>query len=107
MYMLFILVIISQYFDQQRGDMVQFFIRDTGIGISKQKVSSLFKHLGQLNASHERKYYGAGLGLFYVQSIANLLDGKIEVNSVLEKGSEFTLSVPTNIEQMSDNSELF
>ncbi len=98
---------VSQALDKRRGNVIQFCVKDTGIGISKKNASKLFKHLGQLDVGHDRKHYGAGLGLFYVQSFVKQLNGKIEVNSIEGKGSEFTLTVPTNLEQISDNTELF
>jgi len=89
------------------GDAIEFVVRDTGIGISENDLSQLFKNLGQLNINHDRSHYGAGLGLFYVQSYVKQLNGKIEANSVEGEGSEFVLTLPSNIKPILDDTELF
>jgi len=93
--------------DLQVGNAIQFSIKDTGSGISKSKINQLFKSLGQLDTSHDRSEYGIGLGLYYVQSFASQLNGKVEVNSEEGVGSEFVLTLPSNISQGLDNTELF
>jgi len=79
------------------GAVIRLCIRDTGIGISESDLERLFKQIGQLDISHDRKRYGAGLGLCYVQNFANQLNGKIEANSVLGEGSEFILTLPLSM----------
>ena len=85
---------VNEVVDPLLGDAIQFIVTDTGIGIAEKDIENLFSHLGQLDVSHDRKSYGAGLGLFYVQNFAKQLNGKVEVNSILGEGSEFTLTLP-------------
>ncbi len=66
-------------------------VQDTGIGISSEAISSLFKNFNQVD-SHQ--YGGSGLGLAVSQKLAQLLHGDISVESRLSRGSEFTLRLP-------------
>ena len=93
--------------DPVLGEVIEFSIQDTGIGISKANIGRLFTHLGQLDVSHERTQYGAGLGLFYVHSFAKQLGGNVSVKSIEGEGSEFILSLPSYITKNSNNTELF
>jgi signal transduction histidine kinase len=66
-------------------------VRDTGIGIPPEAISSLFKNFNQVNSD---LYGGTGLGLAVSQKLAELLNGEISVESRLSRGSEFTLRLP-------------
>ncbi len=74
---------------------VEFRVMDTGIGIPKQKLRSLYEPFVQADASTSRKYGGTGLGLAITRHIAELLDGDLSVASIEGKGSTFTLTIPT------------
>ena len=64
-------------------------IRDTGIGIPKDKLSIIFDQFQQVDGSTTREYGGTGLGLSICRQIANLMDGDVWAESEVNKGSIF------------------
>ncbi len=78
---------------------VRFTIKDTGIGIAKHKQANLFEAFKQADDSMTREYGGSGLGLSICQEIVNLLDGKISLESELDRGCEFTVDLPFYLKQ--------
>ena len=68
-------------------------VGDTGIGISSESLSQLFKPFSQADSSTTRKYGGTGLGLIISKDLAVLMGGDIEVSSTPGEGSEFRLRI--------------
>ncbi|MFT3752654.1 MAG: response regulator [Paludibacter sp.] len=73
---------------------VQFIVSDTGIGISKEHIKHIFDEFRQADGSTSRRFGGTGLGLAIARKYANLLGGNISVESELDKGSVFVLTLP-------------
>ncbi len=76
---------------------INFSIEDTGVGISKESLETIFLPFTQASTSITRKYGGTGLGLAITRRILGLLDSEIEVESILGTGSKFffTLQLAT------------
>ncbi len=69
-------------------------IKDTGLGISKDKQKEIFEEFSQEHRQIEKKYGGTGLGLAISKRITKLLKGKLSLESNPGKGSEFTVRIP-------------
>jgi len=68
---------------------ILFSVKDTGIGLSKDKLQNLFKAFSQADSSTTRRYGGTGLGLTISKTLIELMGGEITVQSEVGKGCEF------------------
>ena len=66
-------------------------VTDTGVGIPKEKIASIFERFSQVDNTSTKAYQGIGLGLAICKRLVDFLDGKIGVESELHKGSKFWL----------------
>jgi two-component system sensor histidine kinase EvgS len=73
---------------------VQFFVKDSGIGIKKENLDIIFERFRQINTDYKIFQQGSGLGLSICKSYVELLGGKIWVESEYEKGSDFYFTIP-------------
>lgn len=81
---------------QNQRRLIQFEVRDTGIGIPVDRMDRLFKSFSQVDASTTKKYGGTGLGLAICRSLSQMMGGRIWVESTAGVGSSFffTIAVP-------------
>ena len=73
---------------------VEFFVKDTGIGIPGDQVDRIFDRFFQVDNAISRKYSGAGLGLSICKAYTELLGGSIRIESETGKGSTFRVVIP-------------
>ena len=81
---------------QHAASLLQFFVKDTGIGIPKGKQKAIFERFIQADITNSRAYQGAGLGLTISATYVEMLGGKIWVESQEGKGSQFFFTLPYN-----------
>jgi hypothetical protein len=81
---------------EKKGKYLEFFVKDTGVGIPKNQMELIFERFRQGSESHNRGYEGSGLGLCIAKSYVEMLGGKIWVESEEGKGSTFYFTIPYN-----------
>ena len=72
---------------------LEFTVKDTGIGLSNDKIDQLFIPFSQLDSSMNRKYGGTGLGLAICKSMVEIMGGEIHAESMDEEGATFIFSI--------------
>jgi signal transduction histidine kinase len=79
---------------QLENSSITFYVRDSGIGITKEQQQLIFERFMQADDSIRGKYGGTGLGLSISKGLVELLGGQMKVQSKPGKGSEFSFSLP-------------
>jgi len=79
---------------RHRGDQLRIEVWDSGIGIAAHELNNIFHEFYQIGNPERDRNNGLGLGLAIAQRLARLFDNRIEVKSVLKKGSVFALTLP-------------
>jgi len=92
----------------RKGAIIEFYVKDTGIGITFEQKETIFERFRQGNESLDRNYEGAGLGLYISKSYIEMLGGKIWVESDVSiyrgnSGSIFYFTIPYNPEAVKSN----
>ncbi|PKP21462.1 MAG: hypothetical protein CVU05_06710 [Bacteroidetes bacterium HGW-Bacteroidetes-21] len=77
-----------------KGEEIEIFVKDTGIGIPIEQIDSVFERFKQVENDLTRKPGGVGLGLAITKSLVEAMNGKIEVESVYGIGSSFIITMP-------------
>jgi two-component system sensor histidine kinase EvgS len=90
---------------KKENDHYLFFVKDTGIGIPKERFSAIFERFVQADIEDKNAFQGSGLGLSIAKAYAEMLEGKIWVESDLETGSTFYFTIPLSktITEKKDN----
>lgn len=83
-------------------EVVSFTVKDTGIGIPKEKMDIIFEPFKQADGTISRRYGGTGLGLSICKEITHLLGGRLEATSMEGMGSSFSIYLPTMGQKQKD-----
>ncbi|MDA3952589.1 MAG: tetratricopeptide repeat protein [Bacteroidales bacterium] len=83
---------------------IQFFVKDTGVGIDEDYSDIIFERFRQVDESSTKEYKGAGIGLSVAKNLVGLLNGSIYFESTVGKGTTFFFSLPSKtLEQIADS----
>jgi len=77
-----------------KGDFIEFFVKDSGVGVENVHKAFIFEHFRQGNESMNRNYEGTGLGLAIAKAYVEILGGRIWVESEPGSGSIFSFTIP-------------
>lgn len=99
----FVKLQVSAFSKNEQTVNIQFSIIDSGVGIAKDKLETIFESFSQENIKVTRKYGGTGLGLTISKRLCELQGGKILVTSEVNHGSNFTVQIPF---EFSDRKEI-
>lgn len=97
-------VITLSIFKQDKYTLFQ--VADSGIGMTADQLAMLFRPFQQADSSTTRRYGGTGLGLVISRRLAHMLGGDILVESVIEHGSVFTLSLPLQSVESAESTDM-
>jgi PAS domain S-box-containing protein len=75
-------------------------VRDTGTGVPADEIPRLFERFHRVKAAHSRSYEGSGIGLALVQELVKLHGGSVRVESEVDRGTRFTVSIPLGKEHL-------
>ena len=81
-------------------------VEDTGVGIPEKSFEKIFKPFIQENSQVEILYGGTGLGLSISKRLVELLDGKLLLESTIDRGSKFTINIPFSYKIQTDSKPL-
>jgi len=90
----------------KKAKQLQFYVKDTGIGIDKDRQKAIFERFIQADIFDENALQGAGLGLSISKAYVEMLGGKIWVESEIGKGSIFYFTLPYDVETKAENESI-
>lgn len=80
-------------------------VKDSGVGISQDKLDVIFDRFGQADGELNRKSEGSGIGLSLVKNLVELHGGEVSANSRKHEGSEFIFTIPIKIDEENSNED--
>jgi len=89
-----------------KNGIIQFYVKDTGIGIPKELYDKVFDRFTQADQSLSRGYEGAGLGLAICKALVEMLGGRIWIESEVDEGTTFFFTLPYNIDDVPFQEEI-
>ncbi|EHV5553359.1 response regulator, partial [Vibrio vulnificus] len=94
-------ILVSVMPESQSSDDVtlRFSVKDTGIGIDKEKIADLFNAFSQADTSITREFGGTGLGLSISKQLVELMGGQLSVSSAVGMGSTFTFTIHCGLQE--------
>lgn len=99
-------IYVKQISEDDENTVLSFEVKDTGIGIMKDKLSLIFEAFTQADYSMTRNYGGTGLGLAISKKLVDLMNGTITVKSSVDKGSTFTFTLPLKIDKTQEQDHI-
>jgi PAS domain S-box-containing protein len=90
---------------RQKGNLLEFYVRDTGIGVPPSRQESVFNLFEQAHPEHKNAYQGAGLGLAISKAYAEMLGGEIRLESEEGRGSTFFFTLPFKESELTPGSK--
>ena len=89
-------VSLDKYMSKNQNDfaILEFQVRDTGIGIKPEDQKTIFSSFTQVDSSNTRQYEGTGLGLAISKKLIEMMDGNLELESAYGGGSTFSFKIP-------------
>ncbi len=86
---------------RERGDHVELTVRDTGTGIPEHELPRVFERFHRVEGAQGRSFEGTGIGLALVFELVKLHGGSVRVESAIDNGSTFTVSIPMGSDRLS------
>ena len=83
-------------------DNIIFIVKDTGIGMTDEQVNKVFKPFTQAQEDTTRKFGGTGLGLTITKMFTEMMGGTINISSIYNEGTTFTVSIPKIVVDKND-----
>ena len=90
---------------ESKKDEIQFFVKDSGIGIAPEHQNLIFDRFRQVDEGSSRNYGGTGLGLAISKALVENLGGKIWLESKVEQGSTFIFTIPKKVKSYIDSNK--
>ena len=89
---------VDSVMNSQNRSSLKFTVVDSGIGIPKNKIDSIFDSFSQNNIDNKRKFGGLGLGLYIVKTLVDMQNGIIKMTSEINKGTAFEIMLDFDVE---------